>query len=60
MTCAEKEGLPPYIIFSDKVLHALATIKPTTLEQFGCISGIGEHKLQKYGERFVSLIRKFV
>lgn len=60
MTCAEEEGLPPYIIFSDKVLHALATIKPTTLEQFGCISGIGEHKRQKYGERFVSLIRKFV
>ena len=60
MTCAEEEGFPPYIIFSDKVLHALATIKPTTLEQFGCISGIGEHKRQKYGERFVSLIRKFV
>ena len=60
MTCAEEEGFPPYIIFSDKVLHALATIKPTTLDQFGCISGIGEHKRQKYGERFVSLIRKFV
>jgi ATP-dependent DNA helicase RecQ len=60
MTCAEEEGFPPYIIFSDKVLHALATIKPTTLEQFGGISGIGEHKRQKYGERFVSLIRKFV
>lgn len=37
-----------------------ATIKPTTLEQFGNISGIGEHKRQKYGERFVELIRKFV
>ena len=60
MTCAEEEGFPPYIIFSDKVLHALATIKPTTMEQFGCISGIGEHKREKYGERFVSLIRKFV
>ena len=60
MTCAEAEGFPPYIIFSDKVLHALATIKPTTLEQFGTISGIGEHKRQKYGERFVELIRKFV
>ena len=60
MTCAEEEGFPPYIIFSDKVLHALATIKPTNLEQFGCISGIGEHKRQKYGERFMSLIKKFV
>ena len=41
-------------------IPALATIKPTTLEQFGNISGIGEHKRQKYGERFVELIRKFV
>ena len=60
MTCAEEEGFPPYIVFSDKVLHALATVKPTSLEQFGGISGIGEHKKQKYGERFVNLIRKFV
>lgn len=60
MTCAEEEGFPPYIVFSDKVLHALATIKPTSLEQFGTISGIGEHKKQKYGDRFVNLIRKFV
>lgn len=60
MTCANEEGFPPYIIFSDKVLHALATIKPTTLEQFGNISGIGEHKKQKYGSRFITLIQKFV
>ena len=60
MTCANEEGFPPYIIFNDKVLHSLATIKPTSLEQFGHISGIGEHKKQKYGERFVSLIKKFI
>ena len=59
-TCANEEGLPPYIVFSDKVLHSLATIKPTTLEQFGNISGIGEHKKQKYGARFLSLIQKYV
>ena len=43
--CAAEEGFPPYIVFSDKVLHALATIKPTSLDQFGNIQGIGEHKL---------------
>lgn len=59
-TCANEEGFPPYIVFSDKVLHSLATIKPTTLEQFGNIQGIGEHKKGKYGTRFVSLIQKFV
>ena len=54
LTCANEEGFPPYIVFSDKVLHALATIKPTTIEQFGNISGIGEHKKEKYGNRFVA------
>ncbi len=57
--CADEEGFPPYIIFSDKVLHSLATIKPTTMEQFGFISGIGEHKQKKYGQRFISLIKRF-
>ena len=60
LTCANEEGFPPYIVFSDKVLHALATIKPTTIEQFGNISGIGEHKKEKYGNRFVALIQKYV
>ena len=60
LTCANEEGFPPYIVFSDKVLHALASIKPTTLEQFGNISGIGDHKKQKYGNRFVALIQKYV
>lgn len=58
--CASEEGFPPYIVFSDKVLHSLATIKPTTPEQFGNISGIGEHKRQKYGPRFIALIQKYV
>ena len=59
-TCASEEGFPPYIVFSDKVLHALASIKPTSIEQFGNISGIGDHKKQKYGNRFVALIQKYV
>ena len=58
--CAEEEGFPPYIVFSDKVLHSLATIKPTSLDQFGNISGIGEHKKLKYGTRFVEVIKKYV
>jgi len=57
--CAEEEGMPPYIVFSDKVLHTLATQKPTTIEQFGAIPGVGDFKRQKYGPRFVALIQKF-
>jgi hypothetical protein len=60
LQCAQEEGFPPYIVFSDKVLHSLAQLKPTTLEQFGFVSGVGEHKKLKYGERFVALIRRYV
>ena len=60
LQCAQEERFPPYIVFSDKVLHSLAQLKPTTLEQFGFVSGVGEHKKQKYGERFVALIRRYV
>lgn len=56
--CADKEGMPPYIVFSDKVLHSLASAKPTTIEAFGQISGIGEYKKNKYGKEFVTLIRE--
>lgn len=58
--CAETEGFPPYIVFSDKVLHALATEMPTTIEQFAAIPGVGDYKCRKYGKRFVALIKRFV
>ena len=56
---AAEEALPAYIVLSDKVLHLLSTSRPTTIEEFGNISGIGEYKKKKYGKEFVSLIRKF-
>lgn len=56
---ADEEALPAYIVLSDKVLHLLSTSRPTTIEEFGNISGIGEYKKRKYGKEFVSLIRKF-
>lgn len=57
-TCAMEEGFPPYIVFPDKVLHLLATRKPVTMEQFGSIPGIGDFKKQKYGEKFLTVIRQ--
>ena len=56
---AAEEALPAYIVLSDKVLHLLSTSRPTTIEEFGNISGIGEYKKKKYGKEFVNLIRKF-
>lgn len=41
---ADEEALPAYIVLSDKVLHLLSTSRPTTIEEFGNISGIGEYK----------------
>ena len=56
---ADEEALPAYIVLSDKVLHLLSTSRPTSLEEFGSISGIGEHKKKKYGKEFINLIRKY-
>lgn len=57
---AEKQGYPAYIILSDKVLHLLATIRPTTIEDFGKISGIGEFKKEKYGKDFTKIISQHI
>lgn len=56
---ADEDVIPPYIVLSDKVLHLLNISRPTTLEDFGNIEGIGEYKKKKYGKAFVTLIRKY-
>lgn len=56
---ADEQGYPPYIVLSDKSLHELTRMKPTTLDAFGLISGIGEFKVKKYGETFIKAIRKY-
>lgn len=57
---ADEQAVPAYIVLSDKVLHLLSTIRPTTIEAFGEVSGIGEYKKEKYGKDFVDVIRKLV
>ena len=56
---ADEQGYPPYIILSDKSLHELTKMKPTTLQAFGLISGIGEFKIKKYGDTFIKAIKKY-
>lgn len=55
---AEKEGVPAYVIFPDKVLQELVTVKPSSLSQIAQVSGIGVAKLAKYGRIFVDHICK--
>lgn len=57
---AEENNWPAYVVMSDKTLHALATEKPTTLNAFSNIYGIGEYKLKTYGKRFVDVIKNYL
>jgi ATP-dependent DNA helicase RecQ len=56
---ADLHSVPPYIIFADSSLRLMAQLQPQTLTDFANISGVGSHKLQQYGEQFVSVIREF-
>lgn len=55
---AKSQGVPPYIIFSNKVLEAIAAQHPATLAELGDISGVGPAKLEQYGPAVVALIGK--
>ena len=54
---SEREKTPPYLIFSDDTLYDMAQKKPSTLDEFSEIRGVGQLKLDKYGKVFVALIR---
>ncbi|HWT11239.1 MAG TPA: DNA helicase RecQ [Allosphingosinicella sp.] len=54
---AAQAGLPPYVIFHDSVLREMAELKPTTLHALARVSGVGETKLERYGEAFLAVIR---
>ncbi|MDY3286618.1 MAG: DNA helicase RecQ [Eubacteriales bacterium] len=54
---AKREEVPPYIVFSDATLRAMAAARPTTPEAFQELPGVGQKKLERYGERFMLLIR---
>lgn len=55
---AAVQGFPAYIVFTDKVLHILASTKPKNIDDFGEIPGIGEFKKKKYGDIFIKEINK--
>ena len=56
---ADEINCPAFVVMSDKTLHALATDMPTTLEAFGNTFGIGEHKRDTYGKRFIEVIKQY-
>ena len=55
---ASEEKVPPYMVFADKTLAGMCVMRPTTRDEMLEVSGVGEHKLEKYGDRFLAILRK--
>ena len=58
MEIAKEEHVPPYVVFSDKTLVQMCLLFPKSREELLNVSGVGEFKLEKYGERFLEEIRR--
>lgn len=57
---SKKLNVPPYVIFQDPSLEAMATIYPTSIEELQNIPGVGAGKAKRYGAEFVAIIKKHV
>ena len=57
---AKEEGLPPYIIFSDKTLIDMCAKMPENRQEMLGVSGVGENKFRKYGQRFMDVVTEFI
>lgn len=55
---AKQQGVPPYVVFHDTTLRAMAEAKPKTLDAMGKLPGVGKAKLDRYGASFLSVIAK--
>ena len=56
---ARKRGVPPFVIFSDTALLEMCRVRPQTDGEFLSVSSVGEKKLERYGEAFMKVIRRF-
>lgn len=53
---AQQAGVPGYVVFSDKTLREMASMQPRTLAQMQLVNGVGDYKLDKYGQKFLDVI----
>ncbi|MDD3012683.1 MAG: DNA helicase RecQ [Candidatus Gastranaerophilales bacterium] len=58
LSLAQEQKIPPFIIFHDSTLIEMVNKKPENLEEFGCISGVGKNKLDRYGKSFLEIIKE--
>ncbi|MCD8140269.1 MAG: DNA helicase RecQ [Planctomycetaceae bacterium] len=57
---ASSKNIPPYMVFSDRSLKEMASLKPLDGNAMLAVSGVGQHKLSAYGETFLAIIRRYV
>lgn len=57
---AENEGVPPYIVFGDNTLKEMSLRMPINKEQLLDISGVGEKKIDKYGDEFIEKVKEYI
>jgi len=57
---AKDQGVPPYVIFHDRTLEEMAQSRPQNDDDFRYLGGVGESKLERYGEYFMAVISRFV
>lgn len=57
-TLADEENKPSFMIFSDATLHDMVRIRPKTLEELLSVSGVGQHKLNHYGQAFLAVLNE--
>jgi ATP-dependent DNA helicase RecQ len=57
LALAKAQGVPPYVIFHDSTLLEMTQRVPTTLEGLAALSGVGQAKLERYGDTFLDLLR---
>ena len=57
LSLAKERGVPAYVIFPDKTLADMAHKRPSNLEEFAEVKGVGKSKLQQFGEIFLNVMR---
>jgi ATP-dependent DNA helicase RecQ len=57
---ADAQSVPPYVIFGDSTLRLMTQMKPKTREEFSKLAGVGSHKLNQYGDKFINVIKAYL
>ena len=60
LVIAKEEAVPPYIVFNDKTLIEMCVRQPGSKQEMLAVSGVGENKFRKYGQRFLDEIAEFI